>query len=307
MSGNPGYAKGIGRWTGAAEVYSGEGVFLGNASDTRNVQDLGNGQVRIDLSFIGPLMLSGHYIIENHGEYRLYQGPANVGFAEALSDKLVSANAYWAHWGLSQRFFMMIDPEDKTQMSLALMSRGEQVIATIVGEYYRQSDETGAPFVVPPEMLISGTAYDFKDDPAAGRKNILLHRPGKWHGHLTLMNAQRDIIGSADYSEDIQAEDSGLAVSVEGGYLESRCHYSLRTNQWQAWTPAGEVVGTYSLSGGRALSGQFHFLDRQLRVWRREVSSFDGRRKAVLHFWYRGDERVAIQYGWLDFDGSDHE
>ncbi|MBL8046128.1 MAG: hypothetical protein JNL09_06280, partial [Anaerolineales bacterium] len=43
--------QGFGRWAGTAEVFSGEGRFLGNGADNRHVQDLGGGRTRIDVSF----------------------------------------------------------------------------------------------------------------------------------------------------------------------------------------------------------------------------------------------------------------
>ena len=76
---------------------------------------------------------------------------------------------------------------------------------------------------------------------------------------------------------------------------------NLKTNGWQAWSESGPVVGSYSLSGGRALSGQFHFQETGLRLWRREVVSHDGRCKAVVHLWYRGGQRIGAQFGVLQF------
>jgi hypothetical protein len=123
-----GFSQGIGRWVGTAEIFSGEGRFLGNGADTRHVQQLGDGQVRIDVAFVGPFKHAGHYIIEDHQDHRLYQGPANVGYAEALGSGLVDANAYWPALGLSQRLLLMVLPDGNTQLSLALLSRGEHLL-----------------------------------------------------------------------------------------------------------------------------------------------------------------------------------
>ena len=71
---------------------------------------------------------------------------------------------------------------------------------------------------------------------------------------------------------------------------------------WTAWTLSGDVVGSMTLSGGRALSGQFHHDNTECRVWRREVASADGTLKAVLHIWYRGEQRLGAVYGTLAFD-----
>ena len=37
-------------------------------------------------------------------------------------------------------------------------------------------------------------------------------------------------------------------------------------------------------------------------MWRREVASLDGSTKAVLHIWYRGEERLGALYGTLTFN-----
>ena len=57
-----------------------------------------------------------------------------------------------------------------------------------------------------------------------------------------------------------------------------------------------------ALSGGRGLSGHFHNDPAGRRVWRREVASLDGSTKAVLHIWYRGEERLGALYGILAFE-----
>ena len=294
------FTQGIGRWAGNAEVFDTHGHFLGNGSDYRNVQPLAGGRVRIDVSFVGPFKHSGHYFIQNEGDHQLYQGPANVGYAETLSDSLVDANAYWAALGLSQRFFLMVLPDGQTQLSLAHMSRGEQLLYVVVGENQRVPEGDAAT----PPALVSGTAYDLADDPTAGRGEILLHRAGAWRGELRVLDAARKPQGTVKYSERLKskkANGEGLEVTLTGGFAEDVFHFPLITNHWQAWTPAGNTVGSYSLSGGRALSGNFHHLEKSLRVWRREVVSHDGTQKAVVHHWYRGGERVGTQFGVLQF------
>ena len=159
------FTQGVGRWAGNAEVFDSQGCFLGDGSDYRNVQALAGGRVRIDVSFVGPFKHSGHYFIQNEGDHRLYQGPANVGYAETLSDSLVDANAYWSTLGLSQRFFLMVLPDGQTQLSLAQMARGEQLLYVVVGENHRVPEGEGPAQPV----LVSGTAYDLADDPTAGR------------------------------------------------------------------------------------------------------------------------------------------
>jgi len=49
------------------------------------------------------------------------------------------------------------------------------------------------------------------------------------------------------------------------------------------------------------MSGHFHYVGAARRIWRREVATYDGMHKAVLHFIYKGDERVGVQYGTLTF------
>jgi len=299
MSDKQGFSAGIGRWAGSAEVYSGEGRFLGNGADTRHVQDMGDGRIRIDVSFVGPFKAAGHYFIRDYGDYRVYEGPINVGYAETLGTGLVDANAYWAAVGLTQRFFLMVLPDGNTQLSLALMSRGEQLIYTVVGQNDRVPDSDTAP----PPSLISGTSYDFQNDPTAGRDSMYLHRSGTWSGELTLLDGDKQPQGTTHYREGIsQTSADELSVAVEGsGFATSAGQYHLKTNGWQAWTPPGEIVGSYNLCGGRALSGTFHHLNDNLRVWRREVVAHDGTQKGVVHIWYKGGERVGIQYGLLEF------
>ena len=68
-----GFSQGIGRWLGTAEVYDGQGRFVGNATDRRHVQrDVEQNRIRIDLSFVGPMKFAGHYTIADHIDYRIY-------------------------------------------------------------------------------------------------------------------------------------------------------------------------------------------------------------------------------------------
>ena len=286
------FSQGIGSWLGTAEVYDGAGRFLGNAQDRRHVQrDEGRGRVRIDLSFVGPFKFAGHYTIADHGSHRIYEGPANVGHAEALADDLVDADCYWSGIGLSQRFFLMVLPGGQTQMSLALLSRGERLHYVVVGEYERRDDPDGLP-----PALLTGASIDLADDPTGGRNAVLAHRGGHWNGQLTDADGE-----SLDYSETMTADESGLSVAIEGGVAGSGA-MTLLTDQWQASTVAGsDFAGSYSLSGGRALAGTFHHLESGLRLWRREVIAHDGARKAVLHRAYRGSEPAGWRHGVLGF------
>ncbi len=294
-----GFTKAAGKWAGTAEVYDGNGRFVGNATDRRHVQkQVDDNRIRIDLSFVGPLKFAGHYFIEDHQDFRLYQGPANTGFAETLSENLIDANAYWPVTGLTQRFFLMILPDNNRQMSLALMSRGEKLIYVIIGEYQRIQDDTQS---IP--ALVNGTAYDLYDDPAGGHREILLHRPGQWQGDLSTLNCRLEKSGLTRYVESVSPEGQRLQVRISGsGFVPEPVAMTLKTNQREAWSEPGNLVGSYSLSGGRALSGHFHYLQEQLRVWRREVVSHDGNMKAVLHTWFRGGERVGVQFGVLNFE-----
>ena len=290
------FSLGIGRWAGNAEVFDTYGHFLGNGSDYRNVQQLDGGRVRIDVSFVGPFKHSGHYFIQQQDDHRLYEGPANIGYAETLSENLIDANAYWSALGLSQRFFLMIVDGD-LQLSLAQMSRGEHTLYVVVGQNDRVPDSVPNP----QPTLTSGTHYDLQDDPTSGRGEILLHRAGQWTGELTALDATHDTLGNFSYSEKVTQD---LNVTIAGGAFDSVTrHLSLVTNHWQAWaTDTSDVVGSYSLSGGRALSGQFYHREAHLRCWRRDVVTLDGKRKAVVQHWYRGGQRVGSQFGVLEFE-----
>jgi hypothetical protein len=279
-------------------VYDGNGRFLGNATDRRHVQkQTGDNRVKIDLSFVGPLKFAGHYFIEDHTDFRLYQGPANTGYAETLAENLIDANAYWPVTGLTQRFFLMILPDGQRQMSLALMSRGDKLIYVIVGEYQRVADEyDGIP------AMLNGISYDLHDDPAGGRGEILLHRNGRWHGELSTLDGNLEKLAPSQYEEGVAQDGRFLHVHIGGtAFAPKSAAMRLKSNNWEAWSEPGNLVGSYSLSGGRALTGHFHYLQEQLRVWRREVVSHDGRLKAVLHTWYRGGVRVGVQFGTLSY------
>ena len=293
---SPQFSQAYGRWAGNAEVFDSFGRFLGNGSDYRNVQQLDGGRVRIDVSFVGPFKHSGHYFIQQEDDHRLYEGPANIGYAETLSENLIDANAYWSALGLSQRFFLMIVDGD-VQLSLAQMSRGEHMMYVIVGQNDRVPDSVPNP----QPTLTSGTHYDLQDDPAAGRSEILSHRAGIWRGELTALDSERKPLGKFSYSENINEE---LQVAISGGAFDSATRYfPLVTNHWQAWTTKdSEIVGSYSISGGRALSGQFYHREAHLRCWRRDVVTLDGTRKAVVQHWYRGGQRVGSQFGVLEFE-----
>lgn len=303
------FSQGYGRWAGSAEVFDGQGRFLGNGADNRHVQNLGGGRTRIDVSFVGPFKHSGHYVIDDRGDHRLYQGPANIGYAEVLSDSLVDAKAYWPALGLTQRFMLMVLPGGDVQLSLAHMQRGEEVLYVVVG----QNDRVPDVGLAPPPSLVSGTSYDLAGDPTAGRGSALLHRAGRWRGALTTLGADRAPLATVEYAERVRvgpsvAEGSAgeLVVEIEGGAFIAEHHsVTLRSNGRQAWTPAGEsFAGSYSLSGGRALSGHFYHLDTHVRVWRREIVSHDGSRKALLHCFYRGDARIGAQFGVLEFSAA---
>jgi len=286
------FSKGVGNWLGTAEVYDGAGRFLGNAQDRRHVQrEEAAGRVRIDLSFVGPFKFAGHYTIADHGSHRIYEGPANVGYAEALADDLVDAHCYWSGIGLSQRFFLMVLPDGETQMSLALLSRGERLRYVVVGEYEKRDDPDGLP-----PALLTGASIDLEDDPAGGRGAVLLHRSGLWRGVL------RDAAGHAvDYTESVAQTPEGLAVTIDGGTASGSM--SLRTDDWQANTrPESDFAGSYSLSGGRALAGTFHHLASGRRIWRREVVAHDGSRKAVLHRAFVGSQPADLLHGVLEFE-----
>jgi len=297
-----GFSAGVGRWAGSADVFDGSGRFVGGGADTRHVQPLAAGQVRIDVSFIGPFRHTGHYIIHDHGDYRIYDGPANVGYAEALSDSLIDANAYWPTLGLSQRFFLMVLPGGAVQLSLALMSRGEHLMYAVIGQNDRVTDQA------PPPTLISGTAYDLGQDPTCGRGVLLLNRAGTWRGQITLLDGECAPMGLTDSTETVVPTPKGVQIIRMGGMNDQPHSVSLMCDGWNAWTPyddpTPEVVGSASLYGGRALSGQFHHRAAQMRVWRREVVTHDGTQKAVVNVWYAGGQRIGVEYGVLGFEAA---
>jgi len=305
MTESKGFCQAIGQWRGTAEVYDGQGRFLANGVDQRHVRpdEDDDQRVRIDLSFTGPFKFAGHYYIDDRGNDRVYQGPINVGFAESLGDNGVTADNYWASVGLTQRFFLMVLPGGTKQLSLALLDRGDRPVYAVVGENDRVAacaTELAAP---PAPSFLDGGAHDLGGDPAGGRGGILLQRSGQWTGTLMAVDDARVPLPSADYQEDVSLSEGVIRVrQVGGSFAPEPAETTLRTDGYAAWSHSGNLVGSYSLSGGRAMSGHFHRLREELRVWRREVVAHDGSLKAVVHEWYRGGRRVGTQYGVLEFD-----
>lgn len=295
------FQQGIGQWSGSAEVFDGSGRFLGNGVDMRHVQRLDENRVQIDVAFIGPFKHVGTYSISDHGDYRRYLGPANVGYAEVIDRNIVDANAYWPALGLSQRFVLFILPDGNAQLSLALMSRGEQMLYTVVGQHERMT--AGHPLI---PALVSGTSHDLAADPTAGRGAILLHRAGTWRGTLTARDQSRQLIGASEVVEQVQPRADGLHMVWSGGIVHPEpVSCDLHTDGYLAWSLQDQALaGSYSLSGGRARSGCLHILSSGLRCWLREVVLHDGSAKAVLRYWYRGSERIGIEYGFLSFTPS---
>lgn len=293
------FEAGEGSWRGSAEVYDGRGRFLGGGCDARAVRRRRDDQtVEVEVSFTGPFRMSGRYVIADRGDHRLYQGPLNYGCAEAFGEGLVDANNYWPDLGFSQRLFLMVLPGGEAQLSLALLSRGERAVYAVVGEYGRGPD--AAPAVV------AGSAHDLSEDPRAGRPVSLLERPGTWSGTLSVTGPDGSEASAAEYAERVDPAETAsgereLAVSVTGSGFAADAAVTFATDGWHHWTGAGPVVGSLSLWGGRALSGNLLFDDGRLRLWRREVARSDGTGKAVLHTWYRGSSRVGVAYGVLDF------
>lgn len=294
------FCAAVGDWRGTAEVYGGDGRFIGNGVDQRHVAtEVGTGRVRIDLSFVGPFKFAGHYVIADHGTHRVYEGPVNVGFAEALGKNLVQADNYWAAIGMSQRFLLMMLPGGDRQLSLALLSRGERLTYAVVGE----NEKVAACGVSP--LIVDGASIDLAQDPSAGRGAVLLHANGVWRGNLACTDGALKATGERPYEEAFEDAGGGvLRLRTTGGQFSPEpVSFELTTDGFSAWTRKGSpVAGSYTLFGGRASSGQLHRLDTKLRVWRREVVSHDGAVKAVVNNWYRGGERVGVEHGILHFE-----
>ena len=338
----PSFRQGEGRWQGGAEVYDAEGRFAGEGHDSRVVRrDLDDGTVEVEVRFDGPFRLSGRYVIADRGDHRRYLGPLNHGYAEAFGDGLVDANNYWPDIGLSQRFFMMVLPGGRTQLSLALLSRGEHAAYAVVGEYSRAAGPDPSGGVAPPggaEQPGRGdgsSAADPSDgavpkggtDPASGADpsgggdpagegtgdrggeaaGVLLERPGRWSGALRLIGSAGDDLGTTGYVEQVEAAggERPLAVSVAGTGFAGDAAFAFSSDGRRHWTGGGAVVGSESLWGGRAVAGTLLFGDDGLRLWRREVARRDGSCKGVLHCWYRGGSRVGVAHGVLDFAPAD--
>jgi hypothetical protein len=257
-----------------------------------------DGRTRIDLSFVGPIKFAGHYYIKTDEDRRIYQGPVNCGEAHYLGKNAVSAYAYWPAIGMSQKFFLMMTPDGQKQVSLALMSRGEHLLYAIIGENTRA--QLNEP--LDPKSLISGAACDLEKDPAAGYSEVLLHRAGLYEGEIsTTLEGDKGTQALA-MRQSISVKNNEIESRVEGSqFLSTPTQCRLKTNNWQAWTEAGSFVGSYSMYGGRALSGIFHDLSKNIRVWRREVVTTNGAIKCLVNIWYEGEKKIGCEWGFLRF------
>ena len=285
-------------------MYDASGRFVSNAMDQRFARTVDeDGRVRIDLAFIGPLKFAGHYTIQDHGAHRIYEGPANTGFAEPVGPNAIDANGYWPSTGLTQRFFLAKLPSGDKQLHFSLMSRGEQPIYTILSESHLVPDDGSA--TVP--GLVPGIGHDFVSDPAAGRDQVLLHRSGTWSGTVSRFAENLKPIGENEMEERVVEEDGTIAWSLRGSLAPDNLKATFKTDGWMGWSDFGETVGSYSLYGGRAMAGNLNQIASGLRVWRREVSTNDGQTKAILHTWYRGGQRIGAQQGFLNFIPENQE
>ena len=148
----------------------------------------------------------------------------------------------------------MVVPGGDKQMSLALLTRGEELIYVVVGEYNRVVEG------IRPKCphFLNGSAYDLAGDPAAGRGAILLHRPGTWSGTLATLDGNLEALAATTYREQVSRDDDNLRVHLDGMAFDDMPRaFSLHTNQRQAWTPPGSVVGSYSLAAGGRSAASF--------------------------------------------------
>ena len=301
------FQSGEGRWRGSAEVYDSQGRYAGQGRDARVVRrDLGSGLVEVDVSFEGPFSLSGSYRISDQGDHRRYEGPLNYGYGEALGEGLIDANNYWPDLGLSQRFWLMVMPGGETQLSLALLSRGEQTAYTVVGEYHRSpgdEDAQGQPRETP-----DAPAEDAEDAASPDASDAPFALSGTWAGTLNLLDDHLAPVGQSGYSERTAQDEHGrLSVSLRNSGFAPDAESVLSFDEGGLWCAGGNLTGSASTWGGRALAGQFLFVKEGLRLWRREVATRSGGLKGVLHTWYRGGRRVGAAYGALEFTpASEH-
>jgi len=293
------FSKGVGQWIGAAEVFDGDGRFCGHGRDERTVvADDGAGSVSVEVSFEGPFALAGNYTIVDGGDHRRYEGPLNHGYAEVLGDGLVTANNYWPDLGLSQRFFLMVLPDNSTQLSVALISRGDRARWTVAGEYRRQVDP-GEPT---PPAHVPIDPGSVRNDATAGRGEVMFHREGRWVGALTHLDGNLGDPKSDDYTEVVESNGDSVHRSIQGSRFVADHNFISNTDGWSEWCPTGDVVGSASLWGGRARSGQLIHQASGLRVWTRNITTLDGTIRAVVDTWFRGEERIGATFGVLTFE-----
>jgi hypothetical protein len=261
------FSAGTGGWVGRADVYDATGRFAGPGRDTRTVTPHDDGTTTVDVAFDGPFSFAGRYTIASADEQRRYLGPLNLGVATSVTDHVVESYNHWPDLGLTQRFMLAVTPDGDAQLSLALLARGEALTWVVVGENRR-------PDAPPPPDAIAGA----------------LLRPGAWRGELP----------SGPYVEEVAADGSGARLlGTPAGDVEVAWEHDDRS-LWSTTTDPAWLTGSATLVGGRALSGTFSVPALGLRVWRREMASADGRRKAVVHHWYRGDEPAGVVAGVVE-------
>jgi len=258
------FSAGTGGWVGRADVFDADGRFAGHGRDTRSVTPHDDGTTTVDVAFDGPFSFAGRYTIASAGDQRRYLGPLNLGVASSVTDDVVESYNHWPDLGLTQRFLLAVTPEGDAQLSLALLARGEALIWVVVGENRR-------PDAPPPPDTLAGA----------------LLAPGVWRGDLP----------SGPYVEEVAADGAtARLLGTPAGDVAVAWEHD-DSSLWSTTTDPGSLTGSATLVGGRALSGSFSVPAQGLRVWRREVASADGSRKAVVHHWYRGDEPVGVVTG----------
>ncbi len=297
------FSAGVGEWFGQSEVYDPTGRFLGYGRDQRNVQrDPDTGIVTIDVTFSGPFELAGSYTIADHGTYRVYQGPLNYGRAEPIGDNAVTAHNYWPDLGLSQRFALVVAQDQRTQLSLAVISRGEKLRYLVVGESHRRLDEDDIEPVFA-DTDPAGVAEDLN----AGRGAALLHRRGSWSGQLVTCDGDLNPVGTTPYTETVTAAGDSLDLAWSGLHFAADATASFSVEGNSRFSPAHDVVGSGTLAGGRAVSSQLLFMSNERRLWSREIARADGSAKAVIHQWFEGERRIGAAVGHANFESSSHE
>ena len=166
----------------------------------------------------------------------------------------------------------MVLPNKSTQISLALMSRGERLQYAIIGEYNKVLVN---PEATPEELPLSPIAQQSDEEISHRHQQRMIHREGTWTGKVKVLDRHLNEAGYREITEQVHIKNVPTAtvdqqmihIKLTGSsFLHTNTQYTMCTDHELAWSTEGDTVGSYSLYGGRALSGHLHDLKSEIHL-----------------------------------------